>query len=354
MMYFNTMLVMALAFLFACTSGQQGQQEQEEEESSKFELVKKTSEEKVDVLIDGELFTSYIWPANIKKPSLWPLISQGGNELTRQFPFKQKEGERVDHPHHVGLWLNYGDVNGLDFWNNSDSIDADKLSEYGIVKHVEVLSAEGGDEGTLKTQSDWLTMDGKKLLNDETTFTFKVEDGVRIIDRKTTLTAQSEGVSFNDNKEGMIAIRMARELELPQEGSIVLSDAKGNLTKVESPDNASVTGDYLSSEGITGGDVWGKRAEWMKLSGKINGEDVALVIYDTKDNVGYPTYWHARGYGLFAANPLGQKIFSDGKEELNFALDAGGSTTFYHRIAIFSEDASPETIEKFNPNKMGM
>ncbi len=339
---------MTLALLFACTSsGNQGAQE--ETQKPKIEIIDKPSEEKVEVLIEGKLFTSYIYPENIKKPALWPLISQGGNELTRQFPFKKKEGERVDHPHHVGLWLNYGDVNGLDFWNNSDSIDSEKMSEYGMVKHAKVLSTENGDEAVLKVQSDWVTMDGKKLLNDETTFTFKVVDGVRIIDRKTVLTAVGEKVTFTDNKEGMLGVRMARELELPQEGKIELSDAKGNITVVENPDNTGVTGNYLSSEGISGADVWGTRADWMKLSGKINDENVALVIYDTKDNPGYPTYWHARGYGLFAANPLGQKIFSEGKEELNFALEAGASTTFYHRIGIFSEDPSPEKIEMYNP-----
>ncbi len=343
---------MTLAFLIACTSS--GQQGQQEEEKPKIELVSKPDQEKVEVLIEGKLFTSYIWPENIKKPSLWPLISQEGNELTRQFPFKKKEGERVDHPHHVGLWLNYGDVNGLDFWNNSDSIDADRMSEYGMIKHQEIVSMESGDEAVLKTQSDWVSMDGKKLLNDETTFTFKVQDGVRIIDRMTTLTAQGEAVSFTDNKEGMIGVRMARELELPSNETLTLSDAKGNITKVENPDNTTVTGNYLSSEGISGGDVWGTRAEWMKLSGTINGEKVALVIYDTKENVGYPTYWHARGYGLFAANPLGQKIFSEGKEELNFELAANESTTFYHRIAIFSEDPAPEKIEAYNPNKLGI
>ncbi|XOV93487.1 MAG: PmoA family protein [Bacteroidota bacterium] len=351
MMYYNTILVMALAFLIAYTSGQQGQQQEEKEQEPKIELVSKPSETKVDVMIEGKLFTSFLYPNTIKKPVLWPIISGGGNELTRQFPFKQKEGERVDHPHHVGLWLNYGDVNGLDFWNNSDSIDVDKRDEYGTIKNVKILSAESGDVAVLKTESDWLSPDDTKLLDDQTTFTFSLEDGVRIIDRKTTLTAQGQKVTFTDNKEGMLGMRMARELELPIEGKMELSDAKGNITVVENPDNTSVTGNYLSSEGVTGKEVWATRATWMKLAGKMNGENVAVVIYDTKDNIGYPTYWHARDYGLFAANPLGQKIFSEGKQELNFSLEPGESTTFYYRIGIFSEDPSPERIEEFNPNK---
>ena len=62
----------------------------------KIKLVEKSAEKKVDVLIGGKLFTSYIYPDNIKKPVLWPVISAEGNEITRQFPMKNKEGERVE------------------------------------------------------------------------------------------------------------------------------------------------------------------------------------------------------------------------------------------------------------------
>ncbi len=68
----------------------------------------------------------------------------------------------------------------------------------------------------------------------------------------------------------------------------------------------------------------------------IEGEPVSLVILDHPKNVGYPTYWHARGYGLFAANPLGQKELSAGKDILNFKLPAGQSVTFRYKVLIHS------------------
>ncbi len=81
----------------------------------------------------AQLFTSYIYPDQIKKPVLWPLMSPAGNMLTRSFPMINKEGDRSDHPHHVGVWLNYGDVNGLDFWNNSEAIAPEKREGYGTI-----------------------------------------------------------------------------------------------------------------------------------------------------------------------------------------------------------------------------
>ncbi|MBC8402310.1 MAG: PmoA family protein [Candidatus Marinimicrobia bacterium] len=62
-------------------------------------------------------------------------------------------------------------------------------------------------------------------------------------------------------------------------------------------------------------------------------------------NVGYPPYWHARQYGLLAANPFGQKIFSKGAEELNFMLQKGESTTFRHRLFIHSGATTPQMVE---------
>ena len=86
---------------------------------------------RVDVTIDGKPFTSYIWPSTLKKPVLYPLRTAKGTLVTRGFPLDPRQGERVDHPHHVGMWLNHGDVNGLDFWNNSDAIPAGAGAEDG-------------------------------------------------------------------------------------------------------------------------------------------------------------------------------------------------------------------------------
>ncbi len=67
-------------------------------------------------------------------------------------------------------------------------------------------------------------------------------------------------------------------------------------------------------------------------------------MIDHPKNVGYPAYWHARGYGLFAVNPLGMKTLSNGKETLNFKLKKGESTTFRYRLVIASEHLKDEAI----------
>lgn len=310
-------------------------------------VVEVSDEKQVNIFIDDELFTAYLFTENLKKPVLWPVVTSGGNEVTRQFPLKVKAGERADHPHHIGVWFNYGDVNGLDFWNNSDAVPAEKADNYGTIYHESIGTTKSGrGQGLLVTASSWKDNEGNTLLNEVSEFIFSVNGTTRIIDRSIVLRATNDIVKVADNKEGMFAIRVARELELPSDGKVSLTDSHGNVTEINASDDDTAVGSYLSSEGATDNDVWGTRGRWMKLSGEINGEKVALVIFDHPSNPGYPTYWHARGYGLFAANTLGQKVFSNGREEMNLEILPGKPASFVYRLAVFSGDPSNQEIEQ--------
>lgn len=330
----------AAAILALCLScAQQRGDQSADAASGNISFQEHPEENKVDVLVDGKLFTSYRWPENVFKPVLYPILSAGGNTITRGFPLETREGERTDHRHQVGNWLNYGNVNGFDFWGNGHS--GKKSPNGGVIEHV---SIESPADGTLLTRARWVDPAGTELLSEKTEFHFSSGDAVRVIDRITTLTAK-QPVTFADTKEGMFGLRVARELELPSNTPVALTNASGQLSENKEVNNEGVTGNYRSSEGLTGEAVWGTRAKWMSLSGSVNGEEVAVLICDHPRNTSYPTWWHARGYGLFSANPLGAKDFTKGETELNFALAEGDSVTFRYRIAIVS--GAPDD-EKFN------
>ena len=314
--------------------------------TNRFQLTENKQDKRVDVTVDGKPFTSYIYPDEIKKPVLYPIRTAKGTIITRGWPLNPRPGERVDHPHHVGLWFNYGDVNGYDFWNNSNDT-GDHKGPFGTIRHRSVdKMTSGDDKAELTVSAEWQKPDGIPLMLENTRYIFSGEDDNRIIDRITTLTARQEDILFKDNKEGLIAIRVARELEHPSTSAEIFTDARGKATSVPSMNNEGVTGLYQSSQGIKGDDVWGTRARWVSLNGTIKEELIAVVIMDNPQNIGYPTYWHARGYGLFAANPLGQKAMSNGKEELNFKLPAGKTVTFRHRVIVHSGDnLTPEQIK---------
>jgi hypothetical protein len=309
-------------------------------------LVRDDAKQRVDVFVDGQPFTAYIWPATQKKPVLFPIRTAKGTLVTRGFPLEPRPGERVDHPHHVGLWFNYGDVNGADFWNNTDAVKPEDRPKFGTIVHRAVTAVRSGaDKGELEADMDWIHGNGTVVLKEHTLFVFRGGPGWRSVDRITRLQAQGERVALTDNKEGVLGLRVARQLEIPSKKPVVFTDAAGRATTVASLNNEGVNGDYLTSEGKTGDAAWGTRARWCTLGARIGDEPVTIAILDHPGNPGFPTYWHARGYGLFAANPLGQKALSDGKETLNFALAAGQSVTFRHRILVLSEPAGADRAE---------
>jgi hypothetical protein len=310
------------------------------------------AQKKVDVFYDGQLFTSYIYPDDLEKPVLYPLYTSRGTVVTRGFPRDPRPGERIDHPHHVGLWFNFGDVNGLDFWNNSYAVPADQKAGYGSIRHRSVLLAQGGQkEGRLTVAADWTDYSGKTLLRDETQYLFSGEGDRRIIDRITTLTAQQDTVVFTDNKEGLIAIRVDRAFEEPSTTPELFLDASGHETAVPVMNNEGVNGVYRNSEGLEKGDVWGKPARWVSLSAEKNGEAITLAILDHRDNPGYPAHSHARGYGLFSTNNLGSRVFNPAAPLFVLTLPPGESVTFKHRIVVqtngFLSDADLNRLEKF-------
>jgi hypothetical protein len=140
-------------------------------------------------------------------------------------------------------------------------------------------------------------------------------------------------------------MRVTRELEAPSDKPEVFTGASGRPTTVVQLDNTGVNSVYLTSEGKKGDAAWGTRGRWCNLSGTIGNGPVTIAIFDHPANPGFPTYWHARGYGLFAANPLGHRIFSNGKQELHFALAPKESVTFRYRILISSEVITREKSE---------
>ncbi|MEA3005190.1 MAG: hypothetical protein QOI94_459 [Acidobacteriaceae bacterium] len=298
------------------------------------QVVADEAHQRVDITIDGTPFTSYVWPGTLKKPVLFPLITSGGIDVARGFPLTPRPGERVDHPHHAGIWFNYGNVNGFDFWNNSDAIKPADREKMGTIRQQKIVSTKSGrDSGELVVDSIWTTGKGQEILQEKTRYIFSRQKDERIIDQVTTLHALDR-VVFNDDKEGLLGIRVARWLESPNEKGGTFTDANGRPTEVPAASTPGATGVYLTSEGKQGDQAWGTRGRWCALTGNTEGHTVTIAIFDHPGNPNYPTYWHARGYGLFAANPLGQHIFDPKAQPLNYTVEKNQNVTFTYRILL--------------------
>ncbi len=314
--------------------------------SSGVQVVANEAQRRIDVTIDGQPFTSYLWPTTLKKPVLYPLVTDEGITVTRGYPLDPRPNERVDHPHHAGMWFNYGNVNGFDFWNNSDAIKPEDRAKMGAILQTKIVSTRSGsDRGELVIDSVWVTGQGQQILDQTTRYIFSRRPHERVVDQIITLKALDRAV-FNDDKEGVLGIRVAHWLESPDEKGAVFLDANGHPTKVDAADTSGATGVYLTSEGVKGGAAWGTRGKWCSLTGHTGDHTVTIAILDHPKNPGYPTYWHARGYGLFAANPLGRSIFDPKQPPFNFTLVKEQTATFRYRVLLISHAATAESLNR--------
>jgi len=336
----KTCWILAIALTLAVNSSQASKKE-------KVEFKNDAAGKKVEVFVGGQLFTAYIYPDNMEKQSLYPIASASGKLITRGYPLDPRPFERTDHPHHVGLWFNFGDVNGLDFWNNSFAIKAEEKHKYGTVKFRKIVS-ENPSKGTLVTNSDWVDVKDKVLLNEETTYVFEGTDNLRSIERTSKLTAR-QTVTFTENKEGLIGLRLDRAFEEPSKKPEQFLDANGIVTNVPIMNNEGVNGVYRNAEGISGGDVWSKRSPWVALRAVKDGEVITIAIIDQKDNANYPAWSHARGYGLFATNNLGGRAFDKNAKPVKVVLNEGESIVFKHKI-IIGGDLSDAELNKIAKN----
>jgi hypothetical protein len=300
--------------------------------NEKVEFKNDENNKKVDVYIGNKFFTSYIYPDDMEKQCLYPIVTVSGKTITRGYPLNPRPFERTDHPHHVGLWFNHGAVNGLDFWNNSFAIRPEDKSRYGSIKFKKIVS-ENSNKGELVTSSDWVDNDNQVLLNEETSFIFSEDGDIRTIERTAKLTAVKD-VIFNESKEGMLGLRLDRAFEEPSQRPERFLDANGNVTDVPVLNNEGVNGVYRNAEGIDSAAVWGKRSPWVALRADKDGEVITIVIIDHPDNVNYPAWSHARGYGLFATNNMGGRQFDKNTDEVKLELKSGESTVFKYKVVI--------------------
>ncbi|MDX2149187.1 MAG: PmoA family protein [Bryobacteraceae bacterium] len=284
--------------------------------------------DRVTIDIDGKPFSALFVGASVKKPYLHPLRAASGTVVSRMFPMEAVDGESRDHPHHRGLWFTHGDVNGIDFWIEGEQPKHGKIV---LKKIAEVKS--GKKSGSLTALFDWNTQKGETLLSETRRMVFHSHPTLRLIDVDITLSPRGK-VVFGDTKEGTFAIRLAEPL----------TEKKG-------------TAHMISADGKTGmKEVWGKRAPWVDYNGKIGDEPLGVAIFDHPTNPKHPTYWHARDYGLFAANPFGEHDFyNDKTRNGSLTLEPGVPVRFRYRVVIHPGDEKTagiaELYKKFASEK---
>ncbi len=239
--------------------------------------------------------------------------------MTRRWPLAEDGvDEQRDHVHHRSLWFTHGDVNGHDFWSDHKG--------HGRIVHRGMRRVDSGTTlGLIESDNDWIAANGDRICCDRRELRFSEDEHGRTIDWKVVLRASDGPVVLGDTKEGSMAIRLHPRLRV-----------KGKVA----------TGILRNQADQRGKKAWGKRSPWVDSSGEIDGEVVGVSIFDHPSNPRHPTWWHARTYGLVAANPFGLHYFEKkAKRAGDMTIEAGQSVTFRYRFFFHAGDAVKAGVE---------
>ena len=268
-----------------------------------------------EVTIDGKTFAGY--HRDFKgTPIIWPVIGPNEKPMTRSFPMADNvPGEKKDHPHHRSIWFTHDEVNGNRHWTND------------IIAHQEFLKTEcDGKTAVVVAKNNWQDKNSKTAVcSDVRTVTFGTIDGNRYIDFDLVLTAEQDEVTFTDTKEGTFGIRVPTSMDVDSKKGGVIINAQG-----DKDDKA-----------------WGKRSDWVDYSGPVDDEIAGIAVFNHPKSFRYPTWWHVRTYGLFAANPFGIKDFDQSLgRNGTVVLKKGETLVFCYRVLLHKGNADSLDLGK--------
>jgi hypothetical protein len=270
------------------------------------------------VEIGGKPFTTYRYGKEFPdKPVFYPVMSPNGARVNREYPMVTGvAGESKDHPHHQSLFFTYDEVNGTNFWN------AEQTGRR--IEHVTTRVSET----RLISQLSWKDKEGKAVLEETKVVTFGGGGDVFWMDHDITLRA-AVPVTMGDTKEGAFGIRLNDTLKETGGGS----------------------GRYINAEGLeTGANVWGKTSPWVAIRGAVKdsaGEKpVTVAIFAKASGLNFPPYWHARDYGLFAANPFARKGYDPTAPERITKLAVGEQVPIRFRVAVYSGQVTKARLDQ--------
>jgi hypothetical protein len=263
----------------------------------------------VTVKIDGQRFSEYLTRSG-KKPVLWPIFGPTGKPMTRAYPLEIDPRETHDHPHQRSLWFTHGSVNGVDFW-------AESGKNVGTIEHRGFVQVRSGPTAVIIARNDWLGPDRRKVCEDQRALTFGGDAQSRWIDFLIALTATDGPLTFGDTKEGTFGVRVAESMRV----------------------EAKPGGRIVNSRGQTDAAAWGQPAEWVDYHGPVDGQTLGIAILNHPASFRFPTGWHVRTYGLFAANPFAQGSFrGKGESAEGYTLAAGKTLSLRYRVLLHRGD----------------
>lgn len=283
--------------------------------------------DRVEVMVGGQPFTTYYFGDAVAKPYLMPLRTASGLVVSRSFPVgnnvtPEERKSRSFEPHQRPLYFGHGNINGLNFWAEkafARYYNSHLQQPYGRMTLIKLETiAAGPKQGTVRARFSLLDPSGRSVGEETQTFQFRGDDRTRTIDCEFVVSANHGPVTFGDTKEGTFAVRLGPDLSAPHDQMLNSNGGRGERA------------------------IWGRPADWVDYSGTIHGKAVSIAVFDSPKSFRHPTKWHARAYGLLAANPFGLREFDkDETRDGSWTVAEGKSITFRYRLLIREGELTP-------------
>ena len=274
-------------------------------EAGKIEFTK--GEKSMEIRLEGKRFATFVFnDLKTPRPYFANVDAPGGHRATRNHPVQP--GDDQDHPHHTGVFFTFGDLNGVDFWHMR-----------GAVEHLRFVKEPVVEDGELRfsVESRYLSPDGETVFcNEVLRHTVRITKFGYAIDYDVTLAPKDKPMVIGSKEEGGIAVRVATPIA-------VTSGKRGQMVD--------------DSGRVNGKAIWGQQAHWVDYSGQVDGQHVGVTVMADPSNFSR-CWWHARDYGLFAANPFGP-LNAKGKQKV---VKKGEALRLKYTVLFHTSNSSDE------------
>ena len=280
----------------------------------------KRNADAIEINYNNQPVCEYVFnDSKIPRPYFTRLRAPDGTQVTRNHP--PRDDDATDHKTlHPGLWMAFGDLNGVDFWRNAGRIEHTRFVQEPVVQNerlefaVEEIYKSPQDDEVCRGINRFAFVPGTQLQ--------PAQPGTLLI-WNSSLKSSNRPLVFGPQHEMGLGFRVATPITVEAGGG-------------------QITG---SHGGRNEAGNWGRVGQWWDYSGNIDGVRGGLFVAAATENM-RPMWAHARGYGFLAMNPTGPPAGGDDVPSVAFTVPADQWFDMKFGVLMYSEGTSemPEEI----------
>jgi len=258
--------------------------------------------DKIEIRINGHLFTSYILSAHEKYPFFFPVNGPSKASVTSM--------RNANYPHHSSLFFACDRVNGGNYWQ--EGLDRGQI----FPLRADIIES-GADKVVIINENIWKRPGAMSPVKDF---------------RKITVTVPSDKMYQIDFE---ITMEMLMDVTIKKTNHSLFS---GRMD----PDLAVINGGtMINAEGETGEKgTFGKPSPWIDYYGDRQGGKEGMAIMQHPSNEWYPSPWFTRDYGFFSPTPM----YWPEHDERGTIMKKGDTINLQYRVLIHIGDYETANI----------